>query len=113
MKISFGLFFSFIALVAAEDVLFIEGAQNAEYDEALSTLGLTAKVVSESEWRDLSTSDFASFKAIVVSDPYCNPDGSIPRLLDDTKDIWGPAVLGNIILIGKPLSVPPSCLLYL
>ena len=47
----------------------------------------------------MTTADFAEYKAIIMPDPNC---GRIERInfFDKTKDVWGPAVLGNIILIG-------------
>jgi hypothetical protein len=87
------------ALAMAEDLLFIDSLEHQEYSEAIGTLGLTAKVVTEAEWRAMTTADFAAFKAIVIADPSCGSVSSI-QFLDDTKATWSPAVLGNMVLIG-------------
>ncbi|OCK79323.1 hypothetical protein K432DRAFT_426610 [Lepidopterella palustris CBS 459.81] len=84
--------------VLAEDLLFIETLQDKEYDEAIS-MGYTAKVVTEAQWRSMTTSDFAAFKAIIISDPYCGSVDEI-KFLEDTTAVWSPAVQGNIIVIG-------------
>ena len=91
------------ASVAAEDVLFVDTFEYEEYKEATTTLGLTAKVVTEAEWQTMSTSDFAKYKAIVLADPACSSDPTILTFLSDTKATWGPAIEGNMVLIGKRL----------
>jgi cysteine-rich repeat protein len=48
----------------------------------------------------MSTADFASYKAIVLADPSCSGDPTILKFLTETKNTWGPAVQGNMILIG-------------
>ena len=63
---SLGLLAGLAACVVAEDLLFIDSLQDKEYDEAIA-LGYTAKVVTETEWRAMTTADFAAFKAIVIS----------------------------------------------
>jgi hypothetical protein len=87
------------SIVAAEDLLFIDSLQYVEYTEATGTLGMTAKLVDEATWRSMTTADFAAFKAIVISDPDCGDVSSI-KFLEDTRDVWSPAVTGNMILIG-------------
>lgn len=88
-----------LAPALAEDLLFIDSLEFQEYNEAITTLGMTAKAVSESEWRAMTTADFAKYKAIVIADPSCGSLSDI-QFLDDTKTVWSPAVLGNMILIG-------------
>ncbi|KAI9761056.1 MAG: hypothetical protein M1840_002041 [Geoglossum simile] len=83
----------------AEDLLFIDTLQFEEYNEATGKLGMTAKVVTDAEWRAMSTSDFAKFKAIIIGDSASSDQGLI-QFLDDTKSTWSPAVRGNMILIG-------------
>jgi cysteine-rich repeat protein len=97
---SLGLLAGLAACVVAEDLLFIDSLQDKEYDEAIA-LGYTAKVVTETEWRAMTTADFAAFKAIVISDPECGDISQI-KFLEDTKAVWSPAILGNMILIGIP-----------
>lgn len=95
-----GLLATLTASVVAEDVLFVDQFEFIEYSEAIGTLGFTAKVVTEDEWRTMTTADFAAFKSIVLADPECGGDTGALQFLVDTKDVWGPAVQGNIVLIG-------------
>lgn len=88
------------ASVLAEDLLFVDVFEYEEYNEAITTLGMTAKVVTETDWRAMTTADFASYKAIVLADPSCSGDPTILQFLVDTKNVWGPAVEGNMVLIG-------------
>ena len=97
-----GLLAGLASFALAEDLLFIDTLKYEEYNEATGPLALTAKVVTETEWRAMKTEDFAKFKAIVISDPSCVGDPSGIQFLEDTKDVWGPAVMGNMILIGMP-----------
>ncbi|KAH0536868.1 hypothetical protein FGG08_006299 [Glutinoglossum americanum] len=88
-----------LAPALAEDLLFIDSLEFHEYDEAINALGMTAKAVTDAEWRAMTTADFAAYKAIVIADPSCGSLSDI-QFLDDTKSAWSPAVLGNVILIG-------------
>ncbi|KAJ9148618.1 Peptidoglycan bound protein [Pleurostoma richardsiae] len=87
------------ALALAEDLLFYGNLTYNEYREATSVLGLSAHIASDAEWRSMTSSDFANYKAIIIPDPSC---GSLNQVafLDETKFAWGPAIAGNIILIG-------------
>ncbi|KAI9640172.1 hypothetical protein NHQ30_011409 [Ciborinia camelliae] len=95
-----GLLASLVATVLAEDLLFVDTFEFKEFAQATSALGFTTKVVSEAEWKTMTTADFAAFKAIVISDPDCSTSPSDVQFLTDTKDTWGPAVQGNIVIIG-------------
>jgi cysteine-rich repeat protein len=104
MRLStFGLIGGLVASATAEDLLFLEGFQYREYDEAVA-LGYTVKTVTEAEWAALTTADFAEFKAIIIPDPACQSSPASIKFLDDSKDAWSPAVTGNIILIGTDTS---------
>lgn len=59
----------------------------------------SAHVASPEEWASYTTADFAAYKAIVIPDPTCGSVGTID-FFDLSKADWGPAVMGNIILIG-------------
>lgn len=87
------------ASAVGQDLLFLEGLDYEEYDEAVA-LGFSTKTVTEAEWAAMTTEDFAKFKAIVVPDPSCGSVSSI-KFLEDSRSVWSPAVTGNIILIGK------------
>ncbi|KAF2796668.1 hypothetical protein K505DRAFT_237150, partial [Melanomma pulvis-pyrius CBS 109.77] len=99
MKFShFPLLASLAASAIAQDLLFLEGFQYKEYDEAVA-LGISTKTVTEAEWAAMTTADFAKFKALVIPDPRCGSVSSV-KFLEDSKDVWSPAITGNIILIG-------------
>ncbi|KAF7909357.1 uncharacterized protein EAF01_003075 [Botrytis porri] len=95
-----GLLASLTASVLAEDLLFVDTFEFKEFAEATSVLGYTTKVVSEAQWKTMTTSEFAAFKAIVIADPDCSTSPSDIQFLTDTKNTWGPAVQGNIVVIG-------------
>lgn len=85
--------------MAAEDLLFYDTMTYKEYERATTVLGLTAHIATPAEWNSMTTADFEAYKAIIIPDPNC---GTIDMIdfLDLTKTVWGPAVMGNIILIG-------------
>lgn len=103
-----GIFAGFAAFVAAEDLLFVDTFQDHEFADA-NTMGFSTKVVTEDEFRAMSTRDFSKFKAIILSDPSCGLGVDSIQFLDDTKTTWSPAITGNIILIGIACSY--DCLL--
>ena len=97
---------AFAAGALAEDLLFFSGLTGDEITEA-AALGYTTKTVNDAEWRAMTTADFAKYKAIVIGDQYCQVDTNQLNVFADTKDVWGPAVSGNIIVIGmKPARLP-------
>lgn len=96
-----GLLASLTASVLAEDLLFVDNFEFKEFAEATSVLGYTTKVVSEAQWKTMTTAEFAAFKAIVIADPDCSTSPSDVQFLTDTKNTWGPAVQGNIVIIGN------------
>jgi hypothetical protein len=96
--LSFALSTAFAALGVAQDLLFLEGLEYREFDEA-AALGLSTHTVTEAQWAAMTTEDFAKYKAIVIPDPSCGSVSTI-KFLEDSKSQWSPAVTGNIILIG-------------
>jgi hypothetical protein len=94
---------SFLTTAFGRDLLFVEKLLTYDsYEQTVAeSLGFTSTIVSEVEWRSMKTSDFASFKAIIISDTAEDiyGDGRL-QFLADTADVWGPAVTGNIIIHG-------------
>jgi hypothetical protein len=89
--------------VIAEDLLFVDTLVGEEQTEATS-LKFTSKVVTEAQWKTMTTSDFAKFKAIIIGDDFGSSDLTQIQFLTDTKNVWGPAVTGNMIIAGmEPL----------
>ncbi|OAL29747.1 hypothetical protein AYO20_09039 [Fonsecaea nubica] len=95
--------FAVFGSVVAEDLLFLDELVGNEEEHAVA-LGFTTKVVTETEWRAMKTSDFAAFKAIIIGDPFGSGDVSLIQVLEDTNTIWGPAVTGNVIIHGADQS---------
>jgi hypothetical protein len=88
-----------ISSIAAEDLLFVDTLVGDENTQA-KTLGFTTKVITEAQWRTLKTSDFTAYKAIILGDDFGASNLAQIKFLADTKDVWGPAVQGNIIIHG-------------
>jgi hypothetical protein len=78
----------------------IYGSVGSQEDQAAIELGYNTTIVTDSEWANMSTLDFARYDAVVVPDPN---SGSIISLdfLEKSKDIWSPAITGSIIVIGE------------
>jgi len=54
----------------------------------------------EDEWNGMTTADFAKYKAIIIPDCLCNTSLETIDFLDESKSVWSPAVMGNMVLIG-------------
>jgi hypothetical protein len=87
-----------LPVVLAEDLLFLDTLLGEEYNQALA-LGFTIKTVNEATWRAMTTAEFASYKAIVFADQFCQT--SIPPVIEETQAVWAPAVLGHVVVIGE------------
>lgn len=76
------------------------GANSIEAIEAAS-LGATVEIASDNDWSAKSTADFATYRAIILGDPRCTAhDPSPVSAAVTTADTWGPAITGNVVLIG-------------
>ena len=64
-------------------------------------------VVNTTEYSAMTTSQFASYDALILGDPYCDPNEDI-TFLNATKQIWSPAITGNVIIIGSDVSYHSS-----
>ncbi|HVK37279.1 MAG TPA: hypothetical protein VNA88_02010 [Candidatus Kapabacteria bacterium] len=73
-------------------------------DEAIEALGMgmTVELASDVQWAAKSAADFATYRAIILGDPNCstNPGVSLAAATANTLT-WGPAVTGNIFIIGS------------
>jgi cysteine-rich repeat protein len=76
------------------------GAGSVEATQA-GVLGYGADVVSPAAWGAMTTADFAQYNAIVLGDPTCSetPASNLAAAVANTA-VWGPAVTGNMIVIG-------------
>ncbi|CAG8983527.1 hypothetical protein HYALB_00004328 [Hymenoscyphus albidus] len=101
--ISFAALSALASSALAEDLLFVTNLIGRE-EQSAKDLGFTTKVVTEAQWRALTTSDFASYKAIIIGDNFGSSNQDNIKFLTDTKNTWGPAVQGNIIIHGADQS---------
>src|SRR6266849_6713767 len=68
---------------------------------AASSLGLSVEVVDDATWASKTASDFSAYKAIVLGDPPCSKFDAAPAAAATANtNVWGPAVTGNVIVMG-------------
>lgn len=83
------------------------GSNSLEANSAVSN-GFTVVVVTNDEWLAMSTSDFASFQAIILGDPTCGVLSDIDAATSN-RTTWAPAIKGNVVIIGTdPVFHDPS-----
>ena len=61
--------------------------------------GFTVVMASDADWSAMTTADFASYKAIVFADGMCSGNSSLKAAIAN-QNVWGPAVTGNVIVMG-------------
>ncbi len=61
--------------------------------------GFTVVVASDADWSAMTTADFASYRAIVFADGMCSGNSTLNAAVAN-QTVWGPAVTGNVILMG-------------
>lgn len=71
-------------------------------DEAMAAekIGLGVDVVDDATWASMTTAQFAAYEALVLGDPTCTGLNSGTATATANASVWGPAVDGNVILIG-------------
>jgi hypothetical protein len=74
------------------------GASSLEAQAALSQ-GFSVQVVTPTQWAAMTTSNFASYRAIVLGDPTCGSVSSVAAAQANTS-VWTPAVRGPVVVIG-------------
>lgn len=97
---SIGLLTGLAASALSQDLLSVDTFEGQEYTEA-TNLGFTVQVVTEAQWRAMTTAQFAAFKAITLADNYGDANLTDIQSLEDTTATWSPAITGNMILIGN------------
>jgi hypothetical protein len=65
----------------------------------LTGLGYTVDVVSDSTWASMTTAQFAAYQAVVLGDATCS-SASAPPVPAANTGVWGPAITGNVVLVG-------------
>ena len=91
-------------LSSGNKVLILESSVTRGVDslEAVSArnLGYTVDVVSAADWMAKSSADFAGYRAIILGDASCGGTLSLISAASKTRDIWGPVIDGNVIIVG-------------
>ena len=76
------------------------GTASAEYQVA-AALGYTATVEPAATWDTLTTADFQSYNAVIIGDPSTSTcSAAAPADALSTAGTWGPAVTGNVAVLG-------------
>lgn len=79
------------------------GSGTADLAGWFTAAGKTPVVVSPATWSTMTTAQFAAYDAIALPDPTCYGSGgndSAAAALIANASVWGPAVDGNVIVIG-------------
>jgi hypothetical protein len=63
-------------------------------------LGYSVTVADEATWSGFTQAEFQSFDAIVFGDPGCGQHASILDTAVENRDVWTPAVTGNVMIVG-------------
>ena len=76
------------------------GSSSTEATKA-AALGLTVTVATPTTWDAMTQANFASYNAIVIGDPSTSTcSSSVPSDALSTAGTWGPAVTGNVAVLG-------------
>ncbi len=79
----------------------VNGGTSSPEAEAATADGYTVTVASPSTWDGLTEANFASYSAIVIGDPSnVSCATAVPSDALSTAATWGPAVTGNVAVIG-------------
>jgi ASPIC/UnbV protein/VCBS repeat protein len=84
----------------AASVLFY--GPNDSTESSFLPTSATVTVASETTWRAMTTSDFANYDLIIIGDPVFGTGPTAADLLAayDTRNSWGAAVTGRIVVSG-------------
>jgi len=90
---------------ATSDILILSttisgGTSSWEYRQA-TALGFTVDIVDAAAWGAMTTNDFKKYKAVILGDATCSTNVANVAPAVANKDVWGPAVQGNVIIIGN------------
>ncbi len=82
-------------LILARSV--VGGSSSIEANEAAAK-GFAVDVVDDATWSSMTTAQFASYRAIILGDP----DAALSSVAaaEANTATWGPAVTGNVVIIG-------------
>ncbi len=94
------------ALAQGESVLIlstsVSGGSSSAEAQAASKFGATVTVATPSTWDAMTTAQFKSYSALVIGDPTSGGScaASVPSGALSTAATWGPAVSGNVSVLG-------------
>jgi uncharacterized repeat protein (TIGR01451 family) len=79
----------------------VTGGAFSDEAKAAEKIGLGVDVVDNATWASMTTAQFAAYEALILGDPTCD-SSSNSGLATATASAskWGPAIDGNVILIG-------------
>src|SRR5438132_7479352 len=93
---------SLVTPAAANQVLIlastVSGGSTSSEAAEVTAKGFVPVLVDDATWGAMTTSQFASYKAIVIGDPTCSE--TIPAAAVANTSTWGAAVTGNTLIIG-------------
>jgi hypothetical protein len=97
-----------VSITRSQTVLILDGTVTggtASVEAVAATAaGMTVEIVNNAQWSAKTTIQFASYRALILGDPTCGTLGSTTNTIASTAATWGPAVTGNVIIIGTDTS---------
>jgi RHS repeat-associated protein len=80
----------------------VNGGSSSAEAQAASALGLSVTVATPSAWDSMTQSQFAAYTVIIIGDPSSSTTCSTSAPSDalSTAQTWGPAVSGNVVVLG-------------
>ncbi|PTL83650.1 kelch repeat-containing protein [Vitiosangium sp. GDMCC 1.1324] len=68
--------------------------------QAARSLGYTVDIATDADWAAKTSADFAGYRAIILGDPTCSTSASLIQAAVNSRNVWGPVVDGNVIVVG-------------
>jgi cysteine-rich repeat protein len=96
-------------LILGPTVFVPSGATESAEESAVKRLGYAVEVVDEVKWSSMTSADFASYRAIILGDPACSFTPLRMAEAVKNRQVWGPVVDGNVVIVGTdPVAHPPG-----
>lgn len=76
------------------------GEASIEASEAIAK-GMTVDIVDGETFASLTAAQFGGYRAIILGDPTCQGLGSDQNSAAASAQTWGPAINGNIVIVGS------------
>jgi hypothetical protein len=78
----------------------VSGGMSSKEAQTAIDLGFGVDLVDATEWAAMTSSEFASYRAIILGDPDCGYPDTILAEIDATTNVWGPMIDGNVMIVG-------------